>query len=136
MSQLEIPDFLTPKDPLLLKQAELEERRKEIRTIEAREEEIKNLLKDLQGKKDQVLAQGYKIRAEIEELEKKQRLEQAEKDKLALLRKEAEELEELLVTLTDLTLDLDAFSKLRDYQKEDIVVFLKAFMDKKKGVLN
>lgn len=132
---LEIPALIIP-DPI----KELEEKRqqklKEFETINKREQELKELLKDLEERKLVVLAEGRKIRWEIEELEKKKELEKREKEKLEKLRAEALELEATFKKLQELLDDLPAFAMARQYQLEDLTVTLKAYLDGKHGVIN
>lgn len=123
-------------DPLQVLIKERNETLNQYKELEAQEEQMRQLLGNLQAKKIDISRQAQKLRFEIQDLERKAALEQAEKEKLELLKSEAIELEVYLEKLNNLCEEFPAYNKAREYQKEDLVFSLKAFLDGKSGILN
>lgn len=138
---MEIPSFttFTEKDQLEQKKAKkLEEFHKlDDEDAKLREEmnKLSMAMKVLNQKKADIAASIRQAQAEIQKLEERERLEKQEEERLAKLRDEAKELEKYHTMLEELTQDFPAWGVARAYQKEDILLTLKAYLEEKSGML-
>jgi SNF2 family DNA or RNA helicase len=133
--ELELKMFETPT-PLELAQEAINKSLSQLNLIHDEENDLLRKLNALRDKKVVIAGETQKLRTQIYDLEREQRKNDAEKERLKALRKEAEEMEEYSIELDTILAGTEAWAACRHYQKEDLAVTLKAFKDQKSGVIN
>jgi SNF2 family DNA or RNA helicase len=108
----------------------------ELQKTQEREQELSKILYELRNKRTDLQIEANKIRVKIEEVNKSKLLELEKQREIERLQAEARKLDEYVEKLNELCADFPSFSQAREYQKEDLVYCLKAFLDGKSGVLN
>lgn len=115
---------------------EEEEILKEFNKATEKQEELIALNKALNQQKADLAAKRRILNQQIRDIEAKEARDKAEEDKLEKLKAEAKELEKYNQRLEDLCKDFAAWDSARQYQKEDLVVSIKAYLEGKSGILN
>jgi SNF2 family DNA or RNA helicase len=134
--ELNINELFSQPTPLAIAQEAIKKKLDELNHIQDEETKLFKMLNALKEKKVVIAGETQKLRTSIYELEREQRKEDAEKERLERLRAEANEMEEYSIELDTMLKGYEAWSKCRQYQKEDLAVTLKAIKDKRSGVIN
>ena len=134
--ELNIDQLFSQPTPLAIAQEAINKKLGELNHIHDEEAELFRKLNALKEKKIVVAGETQKLRTQIYELEREQRQADAEKEKLAKLRAEANEMEAYSLELDEMLKGYEAWDACRHYQKEDLAVTLKAIKDNRSGVIN
>jgi SNF2 family DNA or RNA helicase len=134
--ELDIEKLFSQPTPLEMAQEAIKKKLDELNHIQDEETKLFKMLNALKEKKVVIAGETQKLRTEIYTLEREQRAADAQKERLKALEAEAQEMEKYSNQLEDIFNDLKAWPSVRHYQKEDLAVTLKAFMDKRSGVIN
>lgn len=133
--ELDMTIFEQPS-ALALAQEAMTKKLGELNELHDEENKLIALLNRLKEKKVVIAGETQKLRYSIYDLEREQKKADAEKEQLKRLQAEANEMEEYSIKLETMLKGSKAWEACRQYQKEDLAVTLKAFMDNKSGVIN
>jgi len=136
MSAAVVIKLFEAPSPLALAQEAINKKLAEMNIIHEEEMKLIKMMNALKEKKVVLAGETQKLRFEIYDLERAQKAADAEAAKLKALEDEAKEMELYADKLEEMLTKYTIWKHMRQYQKEDLAVTLKAFMDKRSGVIN